>query len=61
MTLVAKTNGRSRLQPARLLIVVLVGVLVGIGAFAIVRAVTQPRRTTAVFDPPVLAGQQLWG
>jgi hypothetical protein len=26
-----------------------------------VRVVTQPRRTTPVFDPPVLAGQQLWG
>ena len=23
--------------------------------------ITQPRRTTPVYDPPVLAGQQLWG
>jgi hypothetical protein len=61
VTRAAKTNGRSRLHPARLLVVVLVGVLVGIGAFAFARAVTQPRRTTPVYDPPVLAGQQLWG
>lgn len=27
----------------------------------ILRTVTQPRRTTPVYDPPVLAGQQLWG
>jgi hypothetical protein len=45
----------------RLLIVVLAGLLLGIGAFWIVSAVTQPRRTTPVFDPPVIAGQQLWG
>jgi len=36
-------------------------VLVVIGAFSILRAVTEPRRTTPVYDPPVLAGQQLWG
>jgi hypothetical protein len=48
-------------RPARLLIVVLAGVLVGIGAYALVSALTQPRRTTPVYDPPVLAGQQLWG
>jgi hypothetical protein len=35
--------------------------VVGIGAFSIMSAVTQPRRTTPVYDPPVLAGQQLWG
>ena len=32
-----------------------------IGVFWIVSTVTQPRRTTEVYDPPVLAGQQLWG
>jgi hypothetical protein len=36
-------------------------VLVAIGVFAMARMLTQPRRTTAVYDPPVLAGQQLWG
>jgi hypothetical protein len=34
---------------------------VGIGLFTIVSTVTEPRRTTPVYDPPVLAGQQLWG
>lgn len=41
----------------RLAIVGLLGVLVVIGTFAI----AQPRRTTPVFEPPVLAGQPLWG
>ena len=37
------------------------GVLVlGIGILAVAGAV-QPRRTTPIYDPPVLAGQQLWG
>jgi len=54
-------RARTRVRPLRVLIVVLAGVLVGIGAFAIVGAATQPRRTTPVYDPPVLAGQQLWG
>jgi hypothetical protein len=40
---------------------VLVGLLIGIGSYYLVNAITQPRRTTAVYDPPVLAGQQLWG
>ncbi len=59
MTSVART--RARVRPLRLLIVVLVGLLVGIGSFATVKAIMQPRRTTPVYDPPVLAGQQLWG
>jgi hypothetical protein len=49
------------LRPTRVLIVVLAGVLVGIGLFWLVSAVTLPRRTSEVYDPPVLAGQQLWG
>jgi hypothetical protein len=57
----ANRDSRARLRPARLLIVVLLGLLVGIGAYALVSSITQPRRTTAVYDPPVLAGQQLWG
>lgn len=48
-------------RPIRLLTVALTCVLVGIAGVAIVSAVTQPRRTTPVYDPPVLAGQQLWG
>jgi len=61
VTPVATTGRRARVRLLRLLIVVLAGVLLGIGSFAIVSAVTQPRRTTQVYDPPVLAGQHLWG
>lgn len=52
---------RARVRLVRLLIVVLAGLLLGIGTFSIVSAALQPRRTTVVYDPPVLAGQQLWG
>lgn len=51
----------ARDRRVRLLIVILAGLAVGIGSFAIVRIVTTPHRTTPVYDPPVLAGQQLWG
>ena len=61
MTRVARPTGRTRVHLLRLLIVGLAGLLVGIGLVLIVRAVTQPRRTTPLYDPPVLAGQQLWG
>ena len=61
MTLVARTNARARVRFVRLLIVALAGLLLAIGSFSIVSAALQPRRTTPVFDPPVLAGQQLWG
>src|SRR5664279_1297783 len=60
MTLAARTSARARVRPLRLLIVVLAGLLLGIGSFWIVSVATQPRRTTPVYDPPVLAGQQLW-
>jgi hypothetical protein len=49
---------------ARAAAVALAGVALGVGAYAgwqaVVRA-TAPHRTTAVYDPPVLAGQPLWG
>ncbi|HEY8437952.1 MAG TPA: hypothetical protein VIK65_04995 [Candidatus Limnocylindrales bacterium] len=49
---------------ARVAVVALAGVAVGVGAYAgwqaIARA-TAPHRTTAVYDPAVLAGQPLWG
>jgi hypothetical protein len=35
--------------------------LAGVAAVLALALVVQPRRTTPVFDPPVLAGQQLWG
>ena len=45
----------------RLAIVGLAGVLLGVGSFHLVRTLTTPHRTTPVYDPPVLAGQQLYG
>lgn len=61
MTVVARTTKRARIRPVQILFVALAGLLVGVGSFWIVSLVTQPRRTTPVYDPPVLAGQQLWG
>ena len=60
MTLVATTGARARVRPFHVLVVVLVGLLLVTGALVVAR-VMQPRRTTPVYDPPVLAGQQLWG
>ena len=56
-----KTGRPARVRVRGLLIIVLAGELLGIGAFSIVNFLTQPRRTTPVYEPPVLAGQQLWG
>jgi hypothetical protein len=39
---------------------VLLGLVVGTGYLAARRAM-EPQRTTPAYDPPVLAGQQLWG
>jgi hypothetical protein len=58
---VARTDRLPSVRARRLVLVGLIGLLVGIGVFTIVRLVTEPRRTTPVYDPPVLAGQQLWG
>jgi hypothetical protein len=57
----ARTGAPARVRALRLLIVVLAGLLLGFGCFSIASAALQPRRTTPVYDPPVLAGQQLWG
>jgi hypothetical protein len=48
-----------RIRPATLLAVVIGGVLLAAVALQLSRAL-QPARRSA-FDPPVLAGQQLWG
>lgn len=56
-----RPRARGRVAAVRLLIVALPAVLIGIGAFAVVSAITTPRRTTPVYDPPVLAGQQIPG
>jgi hypothetical protein len=45
----------------RLATVALAGVAVVLGSIVVVRTATTPHRTTALYDPPVLAGQQLWG
>jgi hypothetical protein len=57
---VVDSRARGRVA-VRLLIVALLGVLFVFGAVWIVNAVTTPRRTTPVYDPPVLAGQQIPG
>jgi hypothetical protein len=44
-----------------LLTVVLVGLLLAVGTASVVSAVATPHRTTPVYDPPVLAGQEIWG
>lgn len=61
MTPSTKMSGRTRIRPLRLLTVILLGLIVGIGSFGIVRALTTPRRTTPVYNPPVLAGQWIPG
>jgi hypothetical protein len=61
VTRTATTKARMQVRLVRLLIVGLAGLLLGIVAYAIVSAVMLPRRTTPVYVPPVLAGQQLWG
>jgi hypothetical protein len=58
---VGRSRTRAQIGPWQLLILVLVGLLLGIGAFSVVRSALEPRRTTQVYEPPVLAGQQLWG
>jgi hypothetical protein len=60
MANVARAGGRVRPRPFHLLIGILAGLVLAIGFLAWTRAM-QPRRTTPVYDPPVLAGQQLWG
>ena len=59
--MVLDSRARGRMSAARLLIVVLVALLVVIGSYWAVSVVTTPRRTTPVYDPPVLAGQQIPG
>jgi hypothetical protein len=61
VTGLAGTRSRSPMTPVRLIIIVLAALLAIIGGVALVSTITQPRRTTPVYDPPVLAGQQLWG
>ena len=50
-----------RIRAVRLAIVGLAGILVALTAFLVVPEITRPHRTTPIYDPPVLAGQHLWG
>jgi hypothetical protein len=52
--------GRRRAM-VRLSTVALAAVLLVVAGAWAVHAVTEPHRTTPVYDPPVLAGQRLWG
>ena len=53
---------RTRLfRRVHFLIVLVVGLVALVGVFAIERTIAQPQRASPVYDPPVLAGQQLWG
>ena len=54
------TRVRARVRSFRLLQVMLAGLFLATGTLAVAQAI-QPRRTTPVYAPPVLAGQQLWG
>ncbi len=58
---VATARGQARGRSLRLLTVGLAGLLLGIAAFSIASFVSTPRRTTPLYDPPVLAGQQIPG
>ena len=61
MTREVRSRARAPVRPLRLLIFALACLLLGIGSFWIVNPATLARRTTQTYDPPVLAGQQLWG
>jgi hypothetical protein len=45
----------------RLVVVALAGLALGYGTYTGASILLTPRRTTPVYDPPVLAGQPLWG
>lgn len=54
-------SSRRSARGLRPLIVVAAVLLLGLAALALARAVATPSRSTPVYDPPVLAGQPLWG
>jgi hypothetical protein len=57
----SRTTFSAFVRIRRLVLVGLAGLLLGVGTFLLVRMLTTPHRTTPVYDPPVLAGQQLYG
>ena len=56
-----KAGRRAQIRPGHVIAGVLAGFMLVIGPFSIASDASQPHRTSPVFDPPVLAGQQLWG
>ena len=60
MALVVRTRAAAKSRAFRLLVAILAALVLVTGVLAVSRAM-EPRRTTPVYDPPVLAGQQLWG
>ena len=61
MASIAVAKGRTRMRPVRLVTVTLLALLTVVAGAFVVRAVTTPHRTTPVYAPPVLAGQEIWG
>jgi len=60
MTRLATSSRRTWIRPVHLLLAVLVGLALAAGCLALGRFL-EPRRTTPLYDPPVLAGQQIPG
>ena len=58
---VPRSSAARRWDRRRLVIVALAGVLIALVVVVMGGEAIQPRRTTVRYDPPVLAGQQLWG
>jgi hypothetical protein len=56
----ARISLRAGQGPIRLIAAAMVAAVVVVGAAVVARTV-EPQRTTEPYDPPVLAGQQLWG
>lgn len=56
-----KASGPRRFRRIHFLIFLVVVLLLVVGALALERTIAKPQRATPVYDPPVLAGQQLWG
>jgi hypothetical protein len=60
-TSIVRAHDQALIRPFRILVAVLATLLLALGTMTVARDGTPPRRTTAVYDPPVLAGQVLWG
>jgi hypothetical protein len=54
-------TSRPLVRAGRLLVVALAGLLLGIVAYQVAVTIATPRRTTPVYDPPVLAGRPIPG